>query len=306
MEFIRTKKRGQSAKTYRTWLADDDYRIVWRKEAFGVEMTPAYMACVKVMVPNVGQDWYTTPELERGKPKSAVMWDFVDPARHLQKKLKTAQETCEKHKRLWTKACDTTGIRGIIELFGKVPSAVPLWVKSKLPKKVLEVLTRPPHLFYEDEEECQAPTLPDGPETSQSDPIAISPTLFQNTNTSPSESGPVSPAEAEDGTTTRKTRKTRKTHRARSKGTEVETPSPAPPAEAPAKAPAKGAGQHLLDSTAPPAEAPAKGRKPRVSKPTGKPSKGSKRKPTTTKGSRKSAKNSAKGSRKSKSAPSKN
>ncbi len=278
MEFVRKKKRGQNAKVQRTWFSEEGYRIFWRKEAFGVEMTPAYMACVKVMVPNVGQDWYTTPELERGKPKSAIMWDFVDPAHHLQKKLKTAQETCEKHKRLWTKACATTGIRGIIELFGKVPSAVPVWVKSKLPKKVLEVLTRPPHLSYddEDEEECPPPTLPAGSEPSQTDPIAISPTLFQNTSTSPSESGPVSPAEAGDGTTTQKTR------RARLSSTKAVEPSPAPPAKEPAKA-----------------------RKPRVPKPTEKPSKGSKRKPTTTKRSSKSAKTCSKGSRKSKSAPSK-
>jgi len=279
MEFVRKKKRGQNAKVQRTWLSEEGYRIHWRKEAFGVEMTPAYMACVRVMVPNVGQDWYTMPELDRGKPKSAIMWDFVDPAHHLQKKLKTAQATCEKHQRLWTKACETTGIRGIIELFGKVPSAIPMWVKSKLPKKVLEVLTRPPHLSYndEDEEECQEPTLPDGSEPSRPDPIEISPTLFQNTSTSPSDSGPASPVVDEDGTTTRKTR------RVRLKATEVETPSPAPPAEA-----------------------PAKGRKPRVSKPTEKPSKGSKRKPTTTKRSSKSAKTCSKGSRKRKSAPSKN
>src|SRR5208282_398564 len=230
MEFVRKKKRGQNAKVQRTWLSEEGYRIYWRKESFGVEMTPAYMACVRVLVPNVGQDWYTTPELERGKPKSAIMWDFVDPAHHLQ-------------------------------------------------KKVLEVLTRPPHLSYddEDEEECQAPTLPDGSETSQSAPIVISPTLFQSTSTSPSESGPVSPAVDEGGTMTRKTR------RVRLKATEVETPSPAPPAEA-----------------------PAKGRKPRVSKPTEKPSKGSKRKPTTTKRSSKSAKTCSKGSRNRKSAPSKN
>src|SRR5271157_6459222 len=211
MEFIRKKKRGQNAKVQRMWRSDDNYRIVWRKEAYGVEMTPAYMACVRVVVPNVGQDWHTTPELERDKPKSAVMWDFVDPARRLQKKLKTAQEACEKHKRLWTKACDATGIRGIVELFGKVPSAIPLWVKSKLPKKVLEVLTRPPHLSYndEDEEECQEPTLPDGSEPSRPDPIEISPTLFQNTSTSPSDSGPASPVVDEDGTTTRKTRRVR-------------------------------------------------------------------------------------------------
>ena len=40
------KKRGQNAKVQRTWLSEEGYRVHWRREAYGVAMTPAYMACV--------------------------------------------------------------------------------------------------------------------------------------------------------------------------------------------------------------------------------------------------------------------
>ena len=149
--------------------------------------------------------------------------------------MKTAQEACEKHKRLWTKACEATGIRGLVEIFGKLPTAYPVWARKKLPRKVLEVLTRPPNLVCDDDEEVEAcptpePTLPAGGEPSRSDPINISPTLFKSTAAdNPQESTPVSPAEGGEPSTTRKTR------RARSKATEAVETSPAPPAEATAQ-----------------------------------------------------------------------
>jgi hypothetical protein len=282
MEFIRKKRRGQSAKTQRTWFSEEGYRVYWRKERYGVALTPAYMACVRVTVPNFGQDLHSVPEAERQTAKTAVVWDFVDHKHHLHKKMKTAQEACEKHKRLWTKACEATGIRGLVEIFGKLPTAYPVWARKKLPRKVLEVLTRPPNLVFDDDEEVEAcptpePTLPAGGEPSRSDPINISPTLFKSTAAdNPQESTPVSPAEGVEPSTTRKTR------RARSKETEAVEPSPAPPAEAAAKAPKKPA-----------------------AKPTKTQSRGSTRKPTTTKRSSKSAKKPSPASRKSKSKPSK-
>ncbi len=291
MEFVRKKKRGQNGKVQRTWFSEEGYRVFWRKERYGVALTPAYMACVRVVVPNVGQDVHSLPAGERVMPKTEMMWDFVDRHHHLHKKMKTAQEACEKHKRVWTKACEATGIRGLVEIFGKVPSCFPLWVRKLLPRKVLEVLTRPPNLTYDDDEEVEACPSPVSPEAtaveagsvpSPSDPIKISPTLFKNTTgsesppESPPASTPASPAEAEAGTMTPKTR------RVRSKGTATEIPSPAPPAEA-----------------------AAKGRGKPASKPTAKPSSGSKRKPTTTKKSSKSAKKPSANSRKKKSKASK-
>ena len=210
MEFIRKKRRGQSAKTQRTWFSEEGYRVYWRKSRYGVALTPAYMACVRVTVPNFGQDLHSVPEAERQTAKTAVVWDFVDHKHHLHKKMKTAQEACEKHKRLWTKACEATGIRGLVEIFGKLPTAYPVWRRKKLPRKVLEVLTRPPNLVFDDDEEVEAcptpePTLPAGGEPSRSDPIDISPTLFKSTAAdNPQESTPVSPAEGVEPSTTRK------------------------------------------------------------------------------------------------------
>jgi hypothetical protein len=66
------------------------------------------------------------------------MWDFV--GRRLFKTFSAAQEVCEKHERLWTKAADVTGIRGLQELFGKVPLGFPAWIKLKLNRKVYALL----------------------------------------------------------------------------------------------------------------------------------------------------------------------
>lgn len=121
MEFKRKKKRGYSQKTRRFWFSEDDYRIVWRCEAFGIEVPPGFQATVRVMLPD-GRE----------------MWDFV--GRRLFKTRKAAQEACEKHQRLWTKAAEATGIRKLEELFGKVPLGYPLWVRSKLNRNVYGLL----------------------------------------------------------------------------------------------------------------------------------------------------------------------
>ncbi len=278
MQFTRKKKRGQNAKVRRTWYSEEGYRIVWRKEVYGVEMPPRFFATVRVVVPNYGQDIHApTFDSERPVAKTFLMWDFVDHKHHLYKTMKAAVDACEQHKRRWTKACEATGIRGLQEIFGRVPSAYPTWVRKKLPRKVSEVLTRPINVTYEDEEECLEPSPPDGSAPSQSDPIRISPSLFKNNSVSElPESGPALSAEEEAPSTTRTTR------RARSKATAIGEKSPAPPAEA-----------------------AAKGRKPRASKPTDESSKSTKRKPTSTKGSSKPAKKRSAGSRKKKSKPSK-
>ncbi len=276
MDFVRKKKRGQNKKVQRTWYSEENYRIFWRKEVYGVALPPRFMATVRVMVPNFSQDLHSLPEAERATAISFLSWDFVDHQHHLYKTLKTAQDACERHKRLWTKAIEATGIRGIVEIFGKVPSAIPTWVRKKLSRKVHEVLTRPPNISYEDEVEAclPEPTSPAGVEPSRPDPIAISPTLWQSTAGSedPATSTPVSPAEAEDGSTTRKTR------RARSSSTTAVKPFPVPPAEGPAKAPKKPA-----------------------AKPTKRQSKGSKRKPVSTRRGSKPAKKPSPASRKKKS-----
>ncbi len=121
MEFTRKKLRGQNQKIRRTWLSEENYRIVWRKEAYGIEILPRYQATVLVE-----------------RPDGSRMWDFV--SKPLFKTLKAAQEACEKHHRLWMKAAEATGIRKLEELFGKVPFGFPVWVKSKLPRNIHTLL----------------------------------------------------------------------------------------------------------------------------------------------------------------------
>jgi hypothetical protein len=71
---------------------------------------------------------------------STEIWDFVNHARPLFKTMKAACEECERHKRLWTKATQCTGIRAIRELFGKEPICIPKWVFNKLNRNVVAIL----------------------------------------------------------------------------------------------------------------------------------------------------------------------
>ena len=129
MEFVRKKKRGQSQKVRRTWFSDEGYRIVWRKEVYGVRVPARFQACVRTLVP------YSDGQLR-------PMWDFVNHNRRLIKTLKAAEEECEKHKRLWTKACEATGIRALKELFGgKLPSGLPLWARKKMDRRLYAIVT---------------------------------------------------------------------------------------------------------------------------------------------------------------------
>ena len=63
-------------------------------------MPARFQACVRVLVP------YSDGELR-------PMWDFVNRNRRLIKTLKAAEEECEKHKRLWTKATRGHGHPGL-------------------------------------------------------------------------------------------------------------------------------------------------------------------------------------------------
>jgi hypothetical protein len=235
MEFIRKKKRGQSQKIRRTWFSDEGYRIVWRKEVYGVRVPARFQACVRTLTPN--SDGQLRP-----------MWDFVNHKRRLIKSLAAAQEECEKHKRLWTKACEATGIRALKEVFGdRLPSGLPLWARKKMDRRLYAIVTdnRPGKYCTEDEEDesCTESTSaasdapgPGGP-TKTSD-FSVSPTEV------PSETPiPASPVKDKEPSTTRKTR------RARSKATSTDEPSPAPPAEGPAKGRKKPAAKRTRKSS---------------------------------------------------------
>lgn len=128
MEFIRKKKRGQSQKVRRTWFSQEGYRIGWRKEIYGVRVPPRFQACVRVLIP------YSDGQLR-------PMWDFVNRSRHLTKTLKAAIDECERHKRLWERACEATSVRALKELFGgKLPLGLPLWTRKKLDRRLYAIL----------------------------------------------------------------------------------------------------------------------------------------------------------------------
>ena len=84
------------------------------------------------------------------------MWDFVNHKRRLIKTFKAAVEECERHKRLWTKAIEATGVRALKELFGgKLPLGLPLWARKKLDRRLYAILidNRPGEYRTEDEED---------------------------------------------------------------------------------------------------------------------------------------------------------
>jgi hypothetical protein len=255
MEFRQVKKRGQRRKNRRTWLSDDHYRIVWRREICGVRVPAHFQATVRTIIPNYGGV----------SGESFLMWDFTDAAHRLFKVRGKAEESCERHRRLWSKACEATGARQLTEIFGKLPNGFPAWVRKRLNRKVYEVLIRPRIAKHqEDDEPCSSP--PDQPEACD-----IMPRCSAGP---PSANDPASPATGEAGTTPRPI------PRARSKVTSTSD-----------------------NSDAPPAAARAKERKQRSSKRTAKRSKAiAQRKPSTTSSPKSGGKRSA-NSRRKKRAP---
>ena len=266
MEFIRKKKRGQSQKVRRTWFSDEGYRIVWRKEVYGVRVPARFQACVRTLTP------YSDGQLR-------PMWDFVNHKRRLIKSLAAAQEECEKHKRLWTKACEATGIRALKEVFGdRLPSGLPLWARKKMDRRLYAIVTdnRPGKYCTEDEEEsCTESSAPPSDAPGPGGPIKTSDSSVWPTDVPSGTLTPASPAEGKKPSTTRKTR------RARSKATSTDEPSAAPPAEG-----------------------PAKGRKKPAAKRTRKSSMRTAKRKTNTTGSSATAQTRSRGSRKTKSPPS--
>jgi hypothetical protein len=213
MEFVRRKKRGQDKKVRRTWFSEERYRIIWRKEAFGIRVPARFMATVRIVLP----------------PGERQMWDFVDSYRHLYKSIKAAQDACEKHYQLWTKACEASGVRALRELFGgKLPFGVPCWVRNTIPRKLLTVLLDPLPIKLRDDEEDECdendslcngsnPSYPS--EISTSSESEVSHRSPPGSSATIPTSGPASIAKEPDDTSipAKRTRRSRPT-----------TPSPAP------------------------------------------------------------------------------
>lgn len=160
MEFKRKKKRGISQKVKKIWLSREGYRIVWRREVYGVSVPAAYQVCVRTIVPGNFPDGKT------------IMWDFVNRNRRLHKTMKAAVAECENHFRLWSKAIECTGIRALCELMGFYPSCVPQWFAGKLNRRVLTTIldTTPHRKGHEDEEEESEPASKSAPEPQLEQP----------------------------------------------------------------------------------------------------------------------------------------
>lgn len=233
MEFVRKKKRGQNQKVRRTWFSEEGYRIIWRKKVYGVRVPAPFQATVRVLVP------YSDGQLR-------PMWDFVNRNRRLIKTLKAAEEECEKHKRLWARACQATGIRALKELFGgKLLLGLPLWVRKKLDRRLYAILidSRPQKHRDDEEDESCTERLP----LSSDAPGPGGPIKTSDSSVSPAgvPSGiliPALPAEGKERSATQTTR------RARSRATSTDEPSAAPPAEAMARGRGKPAAKRTKRS----------------------------------------------------------
>jgi hypothetical protein len=261
MNFVRKKKRGQNQRVRRTWFSAEKYRIIWRREVHGVQMPARFQATVRTLIPHY-----------RGRDTGLEMWDFVNRGHRLYKTLKAAQDDCERHYRLWTKACEAVGVRALRDLFGgDLPTAIPLWAKKNFSRKTYAILVEVREVLRQpEEEEGECENVPN-------DPPAVSVTSPDVTTASEVPSGPALSATDSDGSTILPT------HRAQSQVTSTAAPSGAPSVKA----------------AVPAAKKPAKKR-------TAKPLKSTARKNVSTKGSEKSAKRRSGGSRKSKSKPPKN
>jgi len=231
MEFVRKRKRGQDKKVRRTWFSEEGYRIVWRKEVYGVRVPARFQACVRTLIPYSGGG-----ELRQ-------MWDFVNHKRRLIKTLAAAQEECEKHQRLWIKACEAGGVRALKELFGgKLPTGLPLWARKKMDRRLYAILTDNRPMKYRDDEEdesCTESSQPASDAPGPGGPIKTSDSSASPTEATSETDTPALPAEGKAESTTRRTR------RARSKDTSTSDASTAPRAEEAAKARKKPAAKRI-------------------------------------------------------------
>ena len=129
MHFVRKKKRGQSQKVRRSWFTQDGYRILWRREVWGVRVPPRFQACVRIEIPATATADEAFANVGLRERQASPLQDHEGRPRGL-------RET----PRLWTKACEATGVRDLHDIFGKLPLGMPLWVKKKINRKAYALL----------------------------------------------------------------------------------------------------------------------------------------------------------------------
>lgn len=154
LTFTRKKKRGVNQKVFCLWLTPEGYRLIWRREFWGVSVPPRFQACVRTHQPGNFEGGYTK------------IWDFVNHKKPLFKTVKAAIAECERHKRIWSKACQCPGVRALRALFdGRLPNNLPIWVRNKLDRGLLRIITDiTPHRGAEEEEETDQPLPEPEPE----------------------------------------------------------------------------------------------------------------------------------------------
>jgi len=88
LTFTRKKKRGVNQRVYRLWMTPEGYRLIWRREVWGVSVPARFQACVRTHQPGSFEKGYTET------------WDFVNHQRPLFKTAKATIDECERHKRI--------------------------------------------------------------------------------------------------------------------------------------------------------------------------------------------------------------
>ena len=87
MNFTRKKRiKGRSAQTYKEWHSNcGQYRITWRSQVWGIEVTPRYFACVRCV---------------RSPLDPAEYWGFA-ARRGTYKSFKAVVKACVENEKLW-------------------------------------------------------------------------------------------------------------------------------------------------------------------------------------------------------------
>ncbi len=152
MIFKQRRIAGQSRQCHKEWRDETKtYKIVWTNEVYGVRVPGHYHAVVRIVF-----------------PEGREMWDFVG-RRGAYKTRRKAEEAAEKHRKLWEKGLESSGIRQLQEVFGgKLPIGMPIWAKKKIRRDLYEILTNSIQLRrhgtrrtanYADQAECRGSDL---------------------------------------------------------------------------------------------------------------------------------------------------
>jgi len=134
LKFKRTSRfnlNKLSAKVHKDWISTKpaQYRITWRSQACGVDVSPGFQVLYYCYVPG---------NFDGGKH---LMWDFVDARKRLFRAFKKAKEACEKHYQLWEKAPLCPSILALKRHFsGRKPSDIPKWIYGRMNPNILAML----------------------------------------------------------------------------------------------------------------------------------------------------------------------